>query len=198
MVAAITEKGRATRDRILAAAASLMAERGVAGTSVGDVQQAAGVSASQLYHYFGDKETLVRAVIRAQIDAVLGEMPPGGLGSFEALTRWRDGLVSDLARRGCVGGCRLGTLAGELVEVSPQLRRDLAAGFGRWEAAVRDGLRAMYWRGDLVPSADPDRLAVMLLAAVEGGMLLAQLRRDPAALAVAMDAVLEYVGTFRP
>ncbi|MGO9504248.1 MAG: TetR/AcrR family transcriptional regulator, partial [Streptosporangiaceae bacterium] len=52
--------GRATRDRIVSVAAQLMFEHGVAGTSLGDVQKAAGVGASQVYHYFGDKQSLIR------------------------------------------------------------------------------------------------------------------------------------------
>src|SRR4029077_8677704 len=40
----LTPKGRATRDRIVAAAADLMSEQGVAETSLQDVQQAARVS----------------------------------------------------------------------------------------------------------------------------------------------------------
>ena len=59
----ITSKGQATRDRILAAAATLMYQQGVAGTSTEALQAAAGVSASQVYHYFNDKHSLTRAVI---------------------------------------------------------------------------------------------------------------------------------------
>ena len=45
----LTKKGQATRERIVAAAAALTVERGVAGTSTEDVQRMAGVSASQLH-----------------------------------------------------------------------------------------------------------------------------------------------------
>ena len=68
----LTPKGVATSDRIVAAAAELIAERGVAGTTTEEVRNAAGVSSSQLYHYFKDKMALVRAVIAYQTDAVLG------------------------------------------------------------------------------------------------------------------------------
>ena len=48
----LTRKGEATKARIVNAASDLIIEFGVAGTSVEDVQKKAGVSASQLYHYF--------------------------------------------------------------------------------------------------------------------------------------------------
>src|ERR1700730_8537138 len=90
-----TAKGQATRDRIVAAAAALMLEGGVAGTSWEDIQNAAGVNASQLYHYFGDKQTLVRAVIAHQARAVLTNQQPflSRLDSLEALRAWRDLIV---------------------------------------------------------------------------------------------------------
>ena len=72
----ITRKGQATRDRILAAAAALMYQQGVAGTSTEDLQAAAGVSASQIYHYFGDKHSLTCAVIGYWSDTNLGFHKP--------------------------------------------------------------------------------------------------------------------------
>src|SRR5262249_1279572 len=55
----LTKKGQATRDRIVAAASQLMLEQGVARTTIEDIQAAAGVRASQLYHYFAGKDALV-------------------------------------------------------------------------------------------------------------------------------------------
>jgi TetR/AcrR family transcriptional regulator, transcriptional repressor for nem operon len=67
----LTRKGRATRERIVAAAAELMSRRGVARTTIEDIQEAAAVSTSQMYHYFADKGDLVAAVIDFQTDRVL-------------------------------------------------------------------------------------------------------------------------------
>ncbi|MBS1890316.1 MAG: helix-turn-helix transcriptional regulator, partial [Actinobacteria bacterium] len=65
----LTKKGAETRGRIVTAAAELIFERGVAGTGMEDIKEAAGVSSSQLYHYFADKPALVHAVIAHQSDA---------------------------------------------------------------------------------------------------------------------------------
>ena len=59
----LTPKGERTRTRIVEAAARLIHERSVAGTTLEDVKAAAEVSGSQLYHYFPDKDNLVQAVI---------------------------------------------------------------------------------------------------------------------------------------
>jgi AcrR family transcriptional regulator len=192
-----TAKGQATRDRIVAAAAALMFEGNVAGTSWEDIQKAAGVNASQLYHYFGDKQTLVRAVIAHHSRNLLASQQPllSRLDSLDALRAWCDLLVEVQRQGDCKGGCPLGSLAGELGETSPDCRHDIAHAFDQWEASIRDGLRGMHQRGELRPNADPDRLATAFLAAIEGGLVLIQLHRDTAPLEAALDTMLEHVSS---
>ncbi len=192
-----TAKGRATRERIVEAAAMLMYSGGVAGTSWEDVQNAAGVSASQLFHYFGDKQGLIRAVIAYDTRTILDSQLPflASLDSLEGLRAWRDLLVEGRRQIQCQGGCPLGSLAGELFEAPPDCREDLIDGFDRWEGAIRDGLRAMHKRGDLRRSADPDRLATALLATLEGGLILSQVHRDVGPLEAALDTILDYIAS---
>ena len=71
----------------------LMYSGGVAGTSWEDVQKAAGVSASQLYHYFGDKQGLVRAVIAYDTRAILESQQPF-LASLDSLEALGHGVIS--------------------------------------------------------------------------------------------------------
>lgn len=191
----LTPKGTATRDRIVAAAAQLIHERGVAGTTIEDVREAASVSSSQLYHYFNDKMALVREVVAYQTEAVLRSQGDflGRLDSMSALRRWRDLLVRVQRGLRCEGGCPLGSLSNEIAEVSPEFRLDLNRAFMRWEDGIRSGLRAMHERGDLRKDADPDRLATALLAAVQGGFLLTQVRRNTKPLEAAIDAMLEHI-----
>ena len=193
----LTRKGRATRERIVTTAAGLMFDHGVAGTSIEDVQAAAGVSSSQIYHYFRDKRALVRAVIACQTDAVLGAQQPllDRLDSVEALRKWRDLLVGLQRERHYEGGCPIGSLAGELAETDPAARAALAAGFGRWESAIRGGIQAMRDRGELPGEADPERLARALLAALQGGLLLTQVRRDTVGLEAALDTVIDHIAS---
>lgn len=193
-----TRKGQATRERIVAAASALTFRNGVAGTSTEDVRNAAGVSASQLYHYFSSKRDLIRAVIAYQTQAVLAAQEPflSQLDSFEALNAWRDHVIELQKRRRFQGGCPLGTLSCELSEIWPEARIDLAASFGQWEAAIQRGLQAMCERGELRADADPERLALGTLAAVQGGLLLNQTRRDTAALEAALEAMLTHIASF--
>jgi AcrR family transcriptional regulator len=195
----LTPKGRATRERIVQTAADLMSRQGVTGTSIDDVRKAAGVSGSQMTHYFQDKRSLVRAVITWQADTVIGlhQQPAlGGLDSFEALELWAELNIARQRELNCEGGCSFGSLAGELAETDPDTRADLAAGFTRWEALFRNGLQAMRDRGDLRPGADPAVLAAGLLASLQGGMLLTQTTRDIRHVEAALKAALDHVRSY--
>jgi AcrR family transcriptional regulator len=66
----LTARGAATRSRIVEAAADLICAHGVERTSLDDVMAASGVSKSQPYHYFADKDALVLEVIAGQTERV--------------------------------------------------------------------------------------------------------------------------------
>jgi AcrR family transcriptional regulator len=189
----LTPKGERTRARIVGAAAQLIYERGVAGTTLEDVKAAAGVSGSQLSHYFADKDGLVQAVIDRQADAITTTTEQAGLGTPEGLRAWRDLVITEAARRGGQGGCPLGSLGSQLAETDAQARAQVAAGFGRWSAALTEGLRALHADGYLPAGINPDDLALALLAALQGGLLLAQVQRDTRPLETALDTLLALV-----
>ena len=191
----LTRKGVATRARIVEAAAELMFRHGVAGTSTEDVLAAARVSNSQLYHYFSDKNALVRAVIEHQADQIIDGQRPllDELDSLAAFEQWRDMLVGVQRQRHCEGGCPLGSLSSELAETNEPARTALAAGFDRWEAPIRDGLRRMRDRGELQDDTDVDRLALGTLAALQGGLLLTQAKRDAGPLEAALDLAISQI-----
>ncbi len=152
----LTRKGQETRRRIVAAAATLMYERGVTEATLEDVRAAAGVSGSQIYHYFADKQELLLAVIEFQTEAVLDMQKPlfAGLDTMKGLRQWRDALVEYQLRLQCRGGCPIGSLGSEIAETNPEARLAAASGFLRWESAIREGLQKMYDRGEL--DTDPD------------------------------------------
>lgn len=177
------------------AAAQLMFEHGVAATKVEDVRDAAGVSNSQVYHYFTDKNALIRAVIAYQSDTVVGGQEPmfARLDTVDGFRAWRDFLVAHQQRLHCRGGCPLGSLGSELAEINSAARADIAVAFQRWELGVRSGLRAMAEAGRLEPAADPDKIATTTLAALQGALLLTQLQRDTAPLETALDTMIEHI-----
>ena len=96
----LTAKGRAMRDRIVQSAAELIFATGARETTLDQVRSAVGASKSQLYHYFGDKDELLRAVIDFQGALIMEAQQPelGAINSIASLKRWRDKLCPAFRR----------------------------------------------------------------------------------------------------
>lgn len=183
-----TTRGRATRDRILQAASELIFRNGVAAVRLDDVEAAAGVGRSQLYHYFADRDDLIRSVVHATIDTVLAAQEPllVALDSTAGIDRWFENIVANGARRDGIGGCAIGLLAAQLGEHDEVTRQAFSDAFARWEAPLIEGLLRMQERGEIAADANVVELADLTMAAIQGGLLLAQVRRDPDQLRLAL------------
>jgi AcrR family transcriptional regulator len=86
-----------TRDRLLAAGLRLFAERGYRGTTVGEIEGAAGLQPRRgaLYHHFPSKQALLEAAVETHLEALehgraqLAQMPPGDIRTEASLVaRW--------------------------------------------------------------------------------------------------------------
>jgi TetR/AcrR family transcriptional repressor of nem operon len=191
-----TSRGASTRQRIVDATVSLVYAKGVESTTLDDVRAAADVSKSQLYHYFADKDALVREVISAQAAHVLAAQGTAltQLDSLAAMRRWCDCILA-LNRGHANGGCPIGSLANELANKSEQARALLVAGFNTWEDRLAEGFAKMQENGELGRSAVPRVLATGVLSAVQGGLLLAKTSRSEGPLKVALDLAFDHVAS---
>jgi len=191
----LTARGAATRTRIVEAADQLMYERGVASTTFADVRAASATSKSQLYHHFADKDALVRAVIEARGDAVLTHQRRrlARVKSLHGLEMWRDELVKRNALRNGAYGCPLGSLANEIADHDEDSRRAIAAHFEAWTQLLVDAMDELKRRDVLRPDADSRAMASGLLAAVQGGYLLAKTARNVRPMQAALEMAIALV-----
>jgi TetR/AcrR family transcriptional regulator, transcriptional repressor for nem operon len=192
---ALTPRGAATKRRIVESAAELIHANGAECVSLDAVMEASGASKSQLYHYFDNKDALVREVIDFQTRRILefNSLHLERLDSLAALRAWRDAIVAVYRAGGSIGGCPLGSLASELAAQSEEARRQLAQSFAAWAAVIENGLSRMKERGQIVRSADPKGMAVAILAAIQGGILLSKTARSSQPLELAFGMALGHV-----
>lgn len=191
-----TARGEATRMRIITSAADLMYIRGVNAVTLDDVRAATGTSKSQLYKHFpAGKPELVRAVVAFRADQVLTreEQRLERLKSMSGLRRWRDALVQAASLRGGAYGCALGGMVVELSDQDEEARASLSEHFSTWRGLLANGFRRMQDNGSLSVEADPDALATGLMAALQGGYLLAQADHDVEPMAAALDMALAHI-----
>jgi AcrR family transcriptional regulator len=173
----LTPKGRATRDRIVQAAAELIVAQGLSAANMESVRKAASISGSQLAHYFADKSALIRAVIRRQIGAVLDfhrQPKLRDLDSFDDFERWIDLNMRYLRHIGTSGGTpTYHALTAQLAKSDDTTRATLAAGYWQWIELLETAILRMKERCVLVTAAHPRNLALVIVSAHQGGATLA-------------------------
>jgi AcrR family transcriptional regulator len=195
----LTPKGRATRDRIVQAAAKLIVTEGLSAANMDSVRRAASVSGSQLAHYFADKNALIRAVIRHQIGVVLDfhrQPKLRGLASFDDFERWIDLNMRYLRGIGFFGTPTYHALAAQLAKSDDSMREALAAGYWRWIELLSEAIQRMKDDGVLVAGADPRQLALVIVGAHQGGGTLAYTYRAEWPHAEAVRFAVNYLRMF--
>jgi TetR/AcrR family transcriptional repressor of nem operon len=196
----ITKRGEVTRAHIIDCAADLMYRHGVAATTMDDVRIAADVSKSQLYRNFPDKKALIQAVIGKRAAQVLTREVKrlSRLDSIRGLELWRDALVQNSQLNDGAYGCALGSMANELSDTNDEARALLDETLRKWEQLLVDGFRRMIESGVLRSDADPEKLAIGMMAALQGGYLLAQAARDAAPMNTALNMAIDSVRALTP
>ncbi|MFD7639204.1 TetR/AcrR family transcriptional regulator [Kitasatospora sp. NPDC059795] len=199
------------RERILAAAAELLAEGGAEAMSTRAVGAAAGVQAPTLYRLFGDKQGLIDAVVNHAFERYLAEKtarPPGSDPVDDLRRGWDLHVEFGLTHPSFYALMYSATRSGEAVEAAERSARVLT---GMLERAAREGrlrlpvelagqmIRATARGVTLTLIAEPPAtrdLALSgctretVLAAITGRPAPAPDTLTPAALAIALDAAL--------
>ena len=189
----LTARGRATRQRIIEATGEQILASGIGGTTLDTVRAATLTSKSQLFHYFpGGKAELVREVAAWEAAQLLAAQQPHveDLGSWESWSAWREALVDYYLGLGR-WACPIGSLATQAATTDPELERVIAESMGDWRDLLAAGVRKMQGAGAVDAAADPERIAMVILAAVQGGLVMSQPLRSAWPLEAALDSALD-------
>lgn len=183
------------RERLLGAALDLFHEQGVPATSVDQILQRSDTGKSQLYHYFGSKEGLVRAVVE-DFDRRLaaGELPGcAAIRDLDDLERWFAAFVEFQRATGSGRFCPMATIAAGLDDDQEPVRQRVVAVFDRARATLLSFFEDQREAGLLPEDTSPDDLADLCYAVMQGGLLVSRVRRDVAPFERAAAQALAHV-----
>ncbi len=190
-------KGEHTRERLLDEATWLVNRHGVGATSVTALLLAAGIKKGTLYFHFPGKDDLCLAVLErarvgflAVLDETLGASDPWA--GFCAFLDW---VLERHRGKQFVGGCIFGNTALEMGdregEHAAAVRELFAAWTERLAGVIAAGQQAGCMRRDLTAA----ELAQMTVASLEGGIMLARLRKAEDPLQACILSLKRFIGT---
>jgi AcrR family transcriptional regulator len=172
-------------------AAELIRRKGVSGTGMREIVSEAGAPRGSLQHYFpGGKEELVSEAllwtggvaarrVRRHLEKLAPRTPSALLDAL--VDDWRIGLTAD----GFVAGCPLVAAAADTAATSDQLRGVLRRAFDEWQVPFTEALVSLDVAEDRA-----EGLAMLVISAVEGAIIMARIRCD----LVPLDAVAAELG----
>ncbi len=186
-MAKASAKGRDTRERILAAAEPMVLRQGFAGTSLDDLLKATSLTKGAFFHHFGGKADFARALAEhyrgnhlalfekfaSEANAVSDdplEATLAFLRSFEAFVE---------ARTTPLAGCIYAAYACQSRQFDDGVQTLVADGLRRWEALYEAHFGAILACYEPKAQVTAAELAEMIVAIVEGGLILSRSYGDP-------------------
>jgi TetR/AcrR family transcriptional repressor of nem operon len=175
-----------TRERILAAGATLCGQKGFNGCGLNEVLQLAGVPKGSFYHYFRSKEDFGVALIERARDAHLDELRPL-LADRRMSPVARLRAIFAQAREECEATgptveCLIPKLALETASLSDPVHAAVKCAYQQWSAIMAQVIREGQAAGEISRKHDADRLANVLVMLWEGAAIRMQIDRNIAPL----------------
>lgn len=184
-----------TKRAILGAAKQLLWRVGYEGMSPKRLLNESGAGQGSLYHHFRGKKAVAIAALEEVEREMVAEFTALIRGPADPMEAIR--LFLTAPRRGGLG-CRIGRLVNETAFDDFTLRAPLERFFTEIEASLSARVAEAQSSGRLDPTLDPDRLATLLTAVVQGGFALSRARRSDAPLAEACSAAWALLQRARP
>jgi len=177
-----------SKEKTLAAAARLFRRQGFHGTALQDILAAGGAPRGSLYFHFpGGKEEIGEAALTMAGEATRQGIARAAEASESAeafVARIARRMASDLEESGFHDGCPIATTALETSAQSEALGMATRNIFRNWEGEIARGLQRFG-----IAAEDAEEMAEIMLAQLEGALLLARTYRDPTPLRRAEQAL---------
>jgi AcrR family transcriptional regulator len=166
------------RERMVRSATQLIRTKGVSGTGVREVVAHAEAPRGSLQHYFpeGKDQLVAEAVLWAGGVAarrVGRALERGGRTPSALLTALVADWRTEFSTQGFDGGCPLVAAAADVAATSDELRGAIACAFAGWQEPLAAALVECG-----IPVARAPGLALVVISALEGAVLLARIRQD--------------------
>lgn len=188
-----------TRAAILAKAAPLFNQRGFAGVSLSDIMTATGLKKGGIYNHFDSKEHLalaafdyaLRQVRRRFIEALQGAQTP--TESLRAILGVMQRSVTDPPVE---GGCPILNTAIESDDAHPALRARARQAMDELQDYIRVTVQRGIATGDFRASADPEDVATLFIAMLDGALMLSKLYGDDVHMTRAVAHLNGYINDY--
>lgn len=193
-------KGEQTRERILARSAQLFNRQGYAGASLSDIMRETGLEKGGIYNHFASKEQLALEAFDYAYKQVQQRVRAALEGKRNAIDRLNtiisvfESLIEDPL---VPGGCPILNTAIEADDSNEPLRDRARSAMDNLRSTIRRIVQRGIERKEIRPDVEGDEVASIMIASLEGAVMLSNLYKDAAHIRRAGNYMRGYVETLR-
>jgi TetR/AcrR family transcriptional regulator, transcriptional repressor for nem operon len=189
-------KAQATRERILQQTASLFNQQGYAGCSMSDIMRVTGLQKGGIYNHFKSKDELALAAFDFSIHCISQNYMKALKGKRNAIARLH--AIVDVLRHladdpPIAGGCPILNTAIESDDTHPALRQRAQQALENWQNLIRSIINKGIVRGEVRPTVDADTVSTIMIATLEGAIMMSKLYDDQIHVQRAVDHITDYI-----
>src|SRR5271170_6229713 len=167
-------RGHATRQRIIERSAPIFNKHGYAGTSMSELMAVTGLEKGGLYRHFESKESLAAAAFDYAWQVVSVPRRRGldeCNGFLQKLLLFVHNFVEE-APRNLPGGCPLLNAAIDSDDGNALICGKARAALDQWRSDLAGLVRYGQESGEFRSGIDPDSVAVIMISALEGAVMM--------------------------
>lgn len=176
-------KAEETRTKIISKAAQLFNLKGYNGTSISDIMRATDLEKGGIYNHFSSKDEIALAAFEyayeqqsqhyaEAVRAVRGQ-------PTRQLRAMIDVFVEDFENPVIAGGCIVMNTAIESDDSHAELKARAAVAMDEWRDLIQRIVVKGINKGEFRPEIESAALASLIIASLEGGLMMSKLYNDP-------------------
>lgn len=185
-----SSKSERTKQFIVERTAPVFNEKGYAGTSLSDLENATGLTKGSIYGNFENKDEVALAAFDYNFNRVTLYIKDKILATDNSVERllvypkvYRDFLKIPFLKP----GCPILNTSTEADDTHPKLKERAANALTFWKTSIENQIKRGIQRGEIKEDTDPTEFAVILMSLIEGAIMQAKVTGKPTELRIAMN-----------
>ena len=187
-------KGELTRKRIVEAAAPIFNQHGYEGSSLNALMEATGLKKGGIYRHFASKEELAAEAFDYTWEAAWKARLLHVDEKANGIDKLKQLIANFIERRSPVpGGCPVLNTAVDADDGNPILRSRVGKALRSWTGRLQAYIEEAQQQRDAKPDVDPKDVATLIVASLEGALMMSRIRRNDDALRRVQSHLNEYL-----
>lgn len=189
-------KAEKTKQYIIEKAATLFNKKGIAGTSMNDIGDLTGLTKGALYGNFKNKDEIAVAAYDFNIRHIRSSFfspPDRSTSSIDQLLKIPEFYEDHFPEIAKNGGCPIANTSTEADDSHPLLKKKVGQSIRTWKKNIETIISIGIERGEIRKTVQPQHYSGLILALLEGGLLLSKTTEDMSFIRTANEQIRDLI-----